>query len=127
MKKNKSFFNRKEFVDAFFNSFGMEGNMAFVLQERRILSEIENMISDGFSKYEAIMELCHQHHISFDISEKSSSDQEVKTFMDAREWSHMILKNENTSLAIKLGREIANMLCIKYTNLIIIDNIKKQQ
>ena len=113
------------FAATFLGRFGLEGNMAYVQQQRRILLEIEGLRAEGYTKYEAILKLCSTHKISFKIHENSKSNVTVKTFMDRREWTHLSLEATKEKISEKLGAEIANMLQTKYTNLIIIERSTK--
>lgn len=120
------YLNKNKIVSSFFDCFGMEGNFAVVQQQRRILSEIDDLINKGLSKYESIMELCSLHTISYEVIDTTESILKVKTFMDGREWTNISLKDEKESLSERLGIEIADMMHIKYTNLIVIENAIKK-
>ncbi|MDK2773178.1 MAG: hypothetical protein KYX68_13290 [Flavobacterium sp.] len=119
--------DRKEFVDSFFDSNDLEGNMGSVIERRRLMSEINSLLSQGIDKYEAIIELCHKNKIDFKINKKDSSTLKVSTFMDNREWSHYSVNSDAKNNISKVtGKEIFSMLCIKFNNLIIIENTLKK-
>ena len=119
--------DRKAFVDSFFDSNNLEGNRGSFIQRQRLMSEINNLHSQGFNKYEAIIELCQKNNIDFKIDKKDDSTLKVSTFMDNREWSHCIVNSDSkNNISIVTGEEIFSMLCIKFNNLIIIENELKK-
>lgn len=121
------FLNRKEFVDSFFRSDDLEVNMGSIVQRKRLMSEIDSLLSQGKNKYEAIIELCHKNNIDFKIEEEDNSTFKISTFMDNRAWSHFYLNSDLDSNFSKItGEEIFRMLSTKFNNIISIEKALKK-
>lgn len=115
--------DRKEFADSFFSSNELEGNMASVVARRRLMSEINHLLSQGINKYETIIELCQKYNINFKIDKKENATFKVSTFMDNKAWSHCSVNSDSINTISKVtGKEIFSILCTKINNLRIIEN-----
>lgn len=119
--------NRKEFVDSFFDSNELEGNIGSVAQRKRLMSELNFILSQGINKYDAIIELCRKNNIDFKIKKKENSLFKISIFMDNREWSHCYVNSNSNNISKLTGREIFGILCAKFNNLIIIENALKNE
>lgn len=119
--------HKEEFVQSFFASNELEGNMGSVVERGRLMAEIDTLCAHGKSKYEAIMELCQKNKITFKIEEEDDGVLRVATFINHSEWSHCSINvDANSRLSKIVGREIFGILCMKYKNSIFVENVLKK-
>ncbi|MBC8753044.1 hypothetical protein H2O64_00065 [Kordia sp. YSTF-M3] len=91
----------------------------------RIQSTLNDLISEGFSRYNAILEICKQVNISFEILLKLNHVITITTFMNNKEWSKNTFNGNRYDASKILGSEIHELFYIRFKNIIYIENASK--
>lgn len=91
----------------------------------RIRTDFHALISKGFTEYEAIIELCKQSNISFEILLKLDHEITITTFMNGKEWKASTFNGNRFDASEILADELGMLLYVRYKNIIFIEDASK--
>lgn len=91
----------------------------------RIRSSFKDLLSEGFTKYNAIIKLCKQSNITFEILLKLNHIITITTFMNGKEWSSNTFTGNRFDSSNVLASELGKMLYVRFKNIIYIEEASK--
>jgi hypothetical protein len=91
----------------------------------RLESIMEELISQGFTIYKAVMKMCKDVHISFDILLQLNHVITIRTYVNAKEWSKNTFQGNRYEATKFLANELSALLYVRYQNIIFIEDASK--
>ncbi|WP_298518397.1 hypothetical protein [uncultured Kordia sp.] len=91
----------------------------------KLRNTVDDLMAQGLTKYEAIMEVCKQVHISFEILLKQNHVITITTFMNNKEWSHNTFQGNRFDATKFIASELYKMLYIKFENIVFIEEVSE--
>ncbi|EDP97396.1 hypothetical protein U8527_03555 [Kordia algicida OT-1] len=91
----------------------------------RIRATFEDLISKGFTKYDAIFVLCKQVNITFEILLKLDYEITIKTFMNGKEWKASTFNGNRFDASEILASRLSELLYVRFQNIIFIEDASK--
>lgn len=87
----------------------------------RLESTLESLITKGFTNYDAVMKMCKDANISFEILLQLNHVITITTFMNQKEWSKNTFQGNRFEATRYLADELHKLLYVRYQNIIFIE------